>query len=479
MSLLDCALITSLDSSSTWLELADRTAIELKLASQSYLPKNQYWQLYLNELCRQTIAPWWQDISYLSSSLEVPQEGDFYNTLLSGIAGKIDETRIVFLPSYSRDFTQLEIPKEWLESASWCCSYFIAVIVDLDSGYLRVGGYSDRDTIFSSATYDATSHNYYLDSHYLQSGIDTLIPTIEFCRVPIPSLEPITLTLSQRTAAIARIATSIVPRLAVDFSTWTAILTDPASRNLLYREITSYNQPTVARISHWLTDKKNATATRITDGWQDLAASVDRDILLPLFGWQPAFATRYQASDAATSIIPNLTTIDDLDALRQEINNLLKISPNSDRFSAAIATLATLVDTATDVEKQWLAAEAIWLMQPEHPQGGIWQTYPLDIATETIVYRFDLVIAALPTNSSSPNNSEVSIFVRLFPQPIESLLPQNLQLKILTPLGDTFTTINAGSNDRVLQYKLQGIPEETFTIVLQLEENSVRLSLTI
>ncbi|MGF1479985.1 MAG: DUF1822 family protein [Cyanophyceae cyanobacterium] len=259
--------------------------------NQSGATEASRWNAYLNQLCLQTLLPWfreeqdsqarpWPHPSALASFWEV----------VNGVAIAALGARLVLMPTEAVDLDELRVPQEWIDLPEWAADYYLAVQVNPDEQLLRVWGYSTHQQL-KAAEYDAGSRTYVLDGDELIADINALWVARRLCPneptraalTPLPSL-----SATQANNLLQRLGDPavLVPRLAVPFTTWGALLKHGGWRQQLADR--RRGLPEQYSVLQWLQTGVSRLAQQ--SGWQ----RVD---------FQPSLAS---ARGAASQLIPAL-----------------------------------------------------------------------------------------------------------------------------------------------------------------------------
>jgi hypothetical protein len=228
------------------------------------------WNADINRLCLETILPWLR-AEYLptatlglDSSL-MPMIWD----VVTGVVISVGTKRIALIPTEAIDRSGLEVPQEWVDIPSWVADYYVAVQVDRTAGAIYIYGYTTHRQLKTQGGYDPIDRTYCLDGEELNADLNALWLTLD--RYPQTAtraaLAPIPTIASERvTPLIDRLSnpTEIIPRLAVPFELWAAIVdrSDWLQQLYLQRQM-GRSIPTVTRLSDWLQG-------RIDVAWQAL-----------------------------------------------------------------------------------------------------------------------------------------------------------------------------------------------------------------
>ncbi len=245
---------------------------------QSQAHRNAWgrWNAYLDRLCLETILPWLQ-AEYLPtatawvSSEQMPMVWD----VVHGSVITVGTKRIALIPTEAIDRSELEVWQEWVDIPSWAADYYVGVQVASDGGAIELYGYTTHQQLKTAGSYDPIDRTYCLEIDDLNPDLNALWLTIDRyataqTRTAIDPIQPLA---SERVAPlIARLGNpnESIPRLAVPFQLWAAIIDRPEWLQQLYQQRqTGENTQTVTRLSDWLQGQIEAA-------WQTL----DR-VLLP------------------------------------------------------------------------------------------------------------------------------------------------------------------------------------------------------
>ncbi len=277
-----------------WLEIAtDRQAGHWE---QSRLHSTAWgrWNAYLNQLCLETCLTWLQAERF-PTARAWGQAADWASIwdVINGSVVSVGGVRLAIIPTEAMDQTGLVVPQEWVDIPDWAADYYLAVQVTLPQPTLLIHGYATHQQIKAYGTYDPGDRTYCLDPAELTPDLHALwfaVPrhaTME-TRAALPSLSPLSDLQAQHLIARLGLPTEVLPRLAVPFAQWGALVNQPDWRRQLYQQRRS-RQTNLLRatpLRDWLQGQFEPV-------WQ----AVDQ-VLLP-FQW--AIATRSTATGAASS----------------------------------------------------------------------------------------------------------------------------------------------------------------------------------
>ena len=230
------------DSTSIWLEFSELEQNQAWQQSQSFSSAFSRWNAYLNQIALKAILPWLRE-EYLAKANISPASAALpsFWEVVNGTAIVADNTRFVLIPSESIDSSELRVPQEWVDIPSWTADYYLAVQVNSDEKGVLVWGYATHQQLKTRGTYDSSDRTYHLSSENLTLDLNVLwvarqLGLEETTRVPIPSLA--TLPLTQAQNLIQRLGNPAItlPRLAVPFELWGALLEHGGTRQQLFEK---------------------------------------------------------------------------------------------------------------------------------------------------------------------------------------------------------------------------------------------------
>lgn len=214
------------------------------------------WQASLNQACLSAFLPWvreefapnakvWANPATLPSFWEV----------VNGSAIDIDHHRLVLIPSAAADFAELRVPQEWVEIPDWAGDYYVSVYVNQEDQEIRVLGYTTHQFLKQHGEYDASDRSFCLEADALITDINVLWVTRQLC--PEESLrmavEPLPLLpVEQAENLLDRLGSPdlILPRLAIPFQSWAALLQHGGWRRRLYERRLGMAESW--SVQHWL-----------------------------------------------------------------------------------------------------------------------------------------------------------------------------------------------------------------------------------
>ena len=210
--------------------------------SQNAATPQSRWQIYLNQLILDVLLPLieeeqaepvrlWLNNQSLANIAE----------LVNGTAIMVGESKLVLIPSEAEDLEELRVPQEWIDIPEWVGDYYLGVQVNLDSGFIRVWGYTTHQQLKTTATYDHRDRSYTIDGSDLIDDLNALWVARELCsdEVTTVAISEITdIAATQAENLIQRLGNreNLVPRLAIPFPLWASLIQNTAWRHNLVEQ---------------------------------------------------------------------------------------------------------------------------------------------------------------------------------------------------------------------------------------------------
>ncbi|MGB3761529.1 MAG: DUF1822 family protein, partial [Rivularia sp. (in: cyanobacteria)] len=210
-----------------------------------------------------------------------------------------------------------------------------------------------------------------------------------------------------------------------------------------------HSNETVVQLSNWLEKLFDAS-------WQNIESIIGKRTINPLF----VFAD-ISSEDKNSHKIKD--AVGQLYATQNEIN---KVDSDSEQ------ALIHLLQNTPNEEIRWKAAELLWEINPENPNGGIRKA--IDLGMHFGENAIALMVAILP----KPDGS-MAILTRVYPGNGTNYLPQGLQLIGLDAAGNSFFTVKARSQDNYIQFKFTAELGDKFNIRVGLNDANITESFVI
>ncbi|MEO1006795.1 MAG: DUF1822 family protein, partial [Cyanobacteria bacterium J06638_38] len=179
------------------------------------------------------VLPWLhaEEDAAAKSSLSETAQADIWE-VVNGTAIVIQGAKLVLIPTEASDLSELRVPQEWIDLPQWTADYYLGVQVNVDEGYLRIWGYTTHQKLKQEGVFSYGDRTYSLTDDQLITDINALWVARELCpdEVTQAAVEPITeLAPAQVNSLIERLGSQsqLLPRLAVPFATWGALIQNP------------------------------------------------------------------------------------------------------------------------------------------------------------------------------------------------------------------------------------------------------------
>ncbi|BAZ22897.1 hypothetical protein NIES4073_37850 [Kalymmatonema gypsitolerans NIES-4073] len=238
----DPGALTLTNTTDMWLEISEAEKTKIWEQSQAFSSVNRRWNAYINRLSLNTVLPWLRE-EYAADATVFPALKALPSIweVVNGIGISLGTTRIALIPSEALDLSELRVPQEWVDIPNWSADYYLAVQVNLEEGYIRIWGCTTHAQLKTMGSYDASDRAYCLNGENLISNLSILWMAREICPEEVTHLETAPLPELSATQAenlLQRLGNPrlILPRLAVPFQTWGALLEHGGWRQRLYEQ---------------------------------------------------------------------------------------------------------------------------------------------------------------------------------------------------------------------------------------------------
>ncbi|QLE57365.1 DUF1822 family protein [Nostoc sp. TCL26-01] len=260
-------VFTFADSTDLILEIPTTSGANLESHLFSH-PYSRY-QAYLNELCLSAVLPWLQE-EFTTRAKVWPSTtalASFWE-LVNGTAVSLDVTRFILVPSEAMDLSELRVPQEWVDLPSWAGDYYLAVQVEVDSGYVKVWGYCTHAQLQDQGKYDPGDRTYAINASEMIDDISVLPVARQLCpneitRSTITALSTIPQTQAQNLITRLGNPEIIHPRLAIPFPLWGGLIEHGGWRQSLYER--RLGLPEQRSVWEWLENGVTQIAENL--GW--------------------------------------------------------------------------------------------------------------------------------------------------------------------------------------------------------------------
>ena len=223
-------LVLELDQTTSdraWSEVQGRPNVVQNAANSA-----SRWQSYLNQVALNAFLPWLQaEEDATAKAFDRVDRGDIWQ-VVNGTAIAIKNAKLVLIPSEAEDISELRVPQEWIDIPEWTADYYLGVQVNVDAGYVRIWGYATHQQLKNNGSFSYGDRTYSLSDDEVIADINVLWVARELCadEVTQAAIEPVPqLTPERAENLIERLGspTQLMPRLAVPFATWAALIQNP------------------------------------------------------------------------------------------------------------------------------------------------------------------------------------------------------------------------------------------------------------
>ncbi|WP_019509275.1 DUF1822 family protein [Pleurocapsa sp. PCC 7319] len=313
------------------LELNETIINQAWSQSSNVVNDHSRWQNYLNQVTLNAFLPWLQteEDSSAQASFDLATNNDIWE-VVNGTAISLKDAKLVLIPSEAEDLSELRVPQEWIDIPEWSADYYLAVQVNVDAGYIRVWGYATHQQLKTSANFSHNDRTYTLTDDELISDIDVLWVARELCpeEVTQVEVEPVTaIAPTQAENLIKRLGdrSILLPRLAVPFRTWAALVQNKnwCRRLAATRRGVTYKTP----VLQWLQQGMTNLTTDL--GWRPIemtpSAIGARGVATPeptTSSAVPSFGLAKQVAIANQSYELKILPLPDLSSWRFELRSL-------------------------------------------------------------------------------------------------------------------------------------------------------------
>lgn len=252
--------------------------------SQGLATAASRWRAYVNGLALRSLLPWIQENVTAARCLPMLKAA-LWPTVwewVTGSAVAVGEQRWILMATEALDADELRVPQEWVDSPDWMGDYYLLVQVNVDDGWVKIAGFTSHAQLKGSGEFDGRDRTYsllansLLANSLLSETLTTDINLIDLTTALIPNtvtraaVQPTPHLSSERAhQLIARLSnpTLLNPRLAIDFASWSALLSHGGWR----REMSAQRQGNASSFSvgAWLQNGISQVAQQL--GWQTIS----------------------------------------------------------------------------------------------------------------------------------------------------------------------------------------------------------------
>lgn len=255
---------------STYLEID--AAIQSRCWQQSLGAAPNRWQTYLHLICLETVLPWLREDHNLRSipALKLPSLQSIW-AVVAGTPIQVGLQKLVLIPTESIDLDELRVPQEWVDIPNWIADYYVAVQINLDEGWVRLGGFTKHLQLKGQGQYDWRDRTYSLHDTDLTPDLNVLWLTQQFNPQEVTQAEvnPLpALSKAQADQLIQRLGNSdiVTPRLSIPFEQWSSLIAHGGWRQRLAAQRCGITEQ--LSVGQWLQTGMTDLAQQM--GWQSI-----------------------------------------------------------------------------------------------------------------------------------------------------------------------------------------------------------------
>lgn len=423
-------------------------------SEQKYSCDAARWNAFLNRLSLNILIPWLQEESNFKPQL-CHELGEFSSIweVVNGSAINLGKNRLILIPDEDLSTEDFSVPQEWIDIPNWAGDFYLAVQISVDDQWLRVWGYTTHSQIKEEGIYNDFERTYTLKKENTSENLEVIWLAIErnilerslLKNLPNTSnikLENLIKKLSQPSL--------YSPRLDLKFEDWAALLENKKYRQQLYQQRLQNSQAHPVNLSRWFENIFDAS-------WQAIS-----EILV---GSNLSFALRGEWG-SIDELIEQIYQGKTKEQVRQAAEKLRTINTGN---SEGITALIHLIRNAPDEKTRWIAAESLWVLEPENPAGGKVRVRNLEMQLKG--RSVALMVAIL-----DKGNQQYGILLRVYPIKERINLPSNLQLIVLDQENNPFLEKQVRSVDNYIELKFSGDQGDIFKVKITLSDADVAFS---
>ena len=258
--------VLELNPRSVWLEIFPELQNEAWQQSASFTSETNRQRAYINLLSHKIILPYLQ-AEITCATIQANQDS-IWELGVNGSVIKIDNQRLIIIPSEALDIDELRIPQEWVDIPQLAADYYLAVQVDTEKNFLRIWGYTTHKKLKEQGHYTKRDRSYSLDRDNIIEDVDSLWLIRQYYgNEPTRSeIQPLaTLSNDELIQLLNTLGDPelIFPRRTVAFDQWGAIFANENWRQMLVERRQPQALNSEVNLSEWF---KNI----FSEGWQTI-----------------------------------------------------------------------------------------------------------------------------------------------------------------------------------------------------------------
>lgn len=192
------------------------------------------WQTHLDRVVLEAILSWLRSeaegISVEPSMNKATRENLW--ELIGGTSLVYGDTKLVLIASETADLSEFRVVREWVDIPALAADYYLAVQVNIDEGYLIIWGYTTHEKLKNEGVYNYSDRTYSLTEEQMIADLNVLWVARELCpdeptQAEIAAIPEISTAQAENLVRRLSDRNLLLPRLAVPFEIWAALLQNP------------------------------------------------------------------------------------------------------------------------------------------------------------------------------------------------------------------------------------------------------------
>ena len=239
------------------------------------------WRGYLNSICVNTVLEYLQEYikneTDISQNLQIWQENDLSSiwNVVNGTAIELDSTKLILIAHEDKDFSDLKVPREWVDLPQWVGDYYLSIEINLEQCWLRICGYTTHQHLKEIGEHDFTDETYSIAVEELTEDLTAMWMGIELFPITKPVVEALPVLSETEIEGLVKTfnqSNFFSPRLDVPFRKWGAFIDDDTRRKQLYQQRQTENKSDVITqaISKAAVNLGQWFESAFETGWQSL-----------------------------------------------------------------------------------------------------------------------------------------------------------------------------------------------------------------
>ncbi len=462
-----------------WLELSSQEQAVAWQQAQDYSNDVACWNAYIHYICLNKFISWLQEEPDLQDSILVsPNPSSWLWELVTGMAIKLGETRLVLIPSEKTDIESFCVPQEWIDIPSWAADYYLGVQINLsgEECWMRVWGFTTHQKL-REGKYDPIRRTYSLEHKDLIESLNVIWVAKEICPEKKPVVEPLPIFSSARVEQLLEQLgkpTAYSPRLEVPFEQWAAIIEPDERRWQLYCrrmgklpvKATSVVTGRV-NLNQWLHNLVDDVQHIIENGWQSVEKAVDEMLMIEEnLAYRSVDRSEPAFRDKAVPVLIDLLQTHSKDkTTRLRTLDLLGEIAYGDRD--AIACLTKLIETADNNDIRRQASVTLGKIDPGNSKAGVRKAKKFDLGLRLDNHQVVLVVTLMPEDNRITN-----VNLRVYPTIGQAYLPPDLELIVFDDEGEILPPAKSRHSDKAIQLGIKCQHGDCFSVKIKLGDTS-------